>query len=64
MHFKENKNGQLKTIGIHAKKARGTLARYIVDNQIDSLDEVTSFTNLDYQYQKSLSDEVNMVFTR
>lgn len=64
VHFKENKNGQLKTIGIHAKKARGAMARYIIENQLDDIDGVIRFKNLDYQYQKSLSDELNLVFSR
>lgn len=64
VHFKENKNGQLKTIGIHAKKARGALARFIVENQADSINEVIGFDGLDYQYQPKLSDETNLIFSR
>ena len=64
VHFKENKNGALKTIGIHAKKARGAFARYIIENQVDDFNQLLEFEALDYNYQASLSDESNLIFTR
>lgn len=64
IHFKENKNGKLKTIGIHAKKARGAFARYIIENQIDDFNQLLEFDALDYHYQAPLSDEKNLVFIR
>lgn len=64
IHFKETKNGQLKTIGIHAKKARGSMARFIITNQIDCLNNVLDFSDLDYKYQSMLSDEKNIIFAR
>jgi len=64
VHFKEQKAGQLKVIGIHAKKARGALARFIITNKIDNLENVLNFTELDYNYKANLSDESNIVFTR
>lgn len=64
VHFKENKAGKLKTIGIHAKKARGAMARYILESKVDDLEQVKQFTGLDYQYQASLSSDKELVFTR
>lgn len=64
IHFKENKNGQLKTIGIHAKKARGAFARYIIENGIDAIEQLLEFQGLEYRYHLSLSDKSNFVFAR
>ncbi len=64
IHFKETKNGQLKTIGIHAKKARGAMARFIITSQADCLNDILEFSKLNYEYQSSLSDEKNIFFIR
>ena len=63
-HFKENKNGQLKTIGLMAKRARGTMARYIIQNRIDTPEALKDFTEDGYTYQADLSDTQNFVFVR
>lgn len=64
VHFKEQKAGQLKVVGIHAKKARGAMARFILQNKIDNLDGVLTFDLLDYTYNKALSSERDLVFSR
>ena len=62
--FKENKNGQYKIIAIYAKKARGLMARYIIDNTIKECDELKKFNNDGYEYNDKLSTRLNYVFTR
>ncbi len=44
--FKDFKNGKLKIISFFAKKARGSMVRYILDNNVTTLDELKAF-NLD-----------------
>lgn len=62
--FKEKKNGTIKMISFYAKKARGMMARYIIDNRIDSSEDILSF-NLDgYSFNPSLSSKMKPVFTR
>ena len=62
--FKEIKNDTIKMISFYAKKARGMMARYIIDNRIDSSEEILSF-NLDgYSFDPSLSSKMKPVFTR
>jgi len=62
--FKEIKDGKPRTIGMFAKRARGTMARFIITNRIASPDGLKNF-NLDgYKYRNDLSDESNWVFTR
>lgn len=62
--FKENKNGQYKTIGIYAKKARGQLSRYIIRNQLTDINDLKAFNEDGYCYQSALSDDQTWVFTR
>jgi cytoplasmic iron level regulating protein YaaA (DUF328/UPF0246 family) len=62
--FKDWKNGQYKMISFYAKKARGLMARFIIDNRIDKIEELKSFDREGYQYSAELSDGDNWVFTR
>lgn len=62
--FKDTKNGKLKVISFFAKKARGLMARYIIENKITSPDKLKNFNIDNYQYDDSLSNETEWVFTR
>lgn len=62
--FKEFKNGEYKMIGIYAKKARGLLSRYIIENKLSDPEDLKSFTEEGYKFNKSLSKGNSWVFTR
>lgn len=62
--FKEFKNGEYKVVMVYAKHARGAMARFIVQNNIDSPDEIKLFNTGGYQYDDNLSTENEWVFTR
>ena len=62
--FKEFKNGEYKMIGIYAKKARGLMSRYIIQNQLSDVEDLKSFNVDGYKYSKQLSKGNNWVFTR
>ncbi len=62
--FKELKNGDYKMIGIYAKKARGMLSRYIIQNQLSDIEDIKSFDMEGYKFNKKLSKGNNWVFTR
>lgn len=64
VHFKEQKGHELKVIGLHAKKARGAMANYIIQHKIDDLEGVKAFNLLQYQYVDNQSDVNNLVFIR
>ena len=64
MVFKERHKGQLKIIGIHAKKARGLMADYAIKNKVNHLEELKFFTAAGYSYQSELSTENNWIFIR
>jgi len=62
--FKEHKNGQYKVIGIYAKRARGLMSRYIIQNRLSSPDALRDFNVDGYSWNADLSDSKQLVFTR
>ena len=62
--FKEIKNDKIRMISFFAKKARGMMARFIIENRIDSTDQILEFDLAGYKYDPSLSEDVKPVFTR
>jgi len=62
--FKEFKNGEYKMIGIYAKKARGLLSRYIIQNKLSNPEDLKLFNEEGYKFNKKLSKGDNWVFTR
>ena len=62
--FKEFKNGQYKTIAIFAKLARGFMTRHIIDNAVDSVEGLKTFTTDGYAFDANLSTDTKLVFTR
>lgn len=62
--FRENKDGKSRTIGFMAKKARGTMARYILTRRLEEAESLKDFAEEGYTYQPQLSDETTWVFTR
>lgn len=62
--FKDEKNGQFKIISFYAKKARGTMARYLIKNSITDADGLCSFAEDGYIYCEALSSPAAPVFTR
>ncbi len=62
--FKELKNGDYKMIGVYAKKARGLLSRYIIQNQLSDIEDIKSFDVDGYKFNKKVSKGNNWVFTR
>lgn len=50
--FKDWKNDKLKVISFFAKKARGSMVRYILDTHAKTLDDIKGFDYDDYLYSK------------
>jgi len=62
--FKEYRDGKLKFISFNAKKARGTMSRYIIKNRILTKEGLKGF-NLDgYSYDEGLSSDKEYMFIR
>lgn len=62
--FKDLKDGKYKIISFFAKKARGQMARFIIDKQINEPAQLKKFRTDGYRYNKAESTAREMVFTR
>ncbi len=63
-NFKQLKDGNYKTIAIFSKKARGLMTRYIIDNNINSIEGIKGFNSDGYLFTESLSTYKELIFTR
>ena len=62
--FKEYKGESCKIITVYAKKARGLMTRFIIDNKITNPEEIKLFDTDGYLYNDNLSTESEWIFTR
>jgi len=62
--FKEFKDGTYKIVGIFAKKARGSMCRFIVKNRISNPEEMKHFGADGYCFRDDLSNTNDWIFTR
>ncbi|APX99891.1 peroxide stress protein YaaA [Lacinutrix venerupis] len=62
--FKEFKNGKYKIVAFYAKLARGLMARYIVDTNAKTIDDLKGFKTEGYGLSDELSSKNHLVFTR
>ena len=62
--FKERKGGTSKIVSFFAKKARGAMARYIVQNRLTQVSDLLAFGSGGYSYQPDQSDADTLVFER
>lgn len=63
--FKDFKNGKLKIISLFAKKARGSMVRYIIDTEAETVEDLKGFDYDGYRYSAEESKAENeLVFTR
>ncbi|MBE9538620.1 MAG: peroxide stress protein YaaA [Proteobacteria bacterium] len=62
--FKDLKSGKYKVISFYAKRARGEMARYIIENEIEDPAGLRKFKGGGYKYNKVESTARELVFTR
>lgn len=62
--FKDLKNGQYKIISFYAKKARGLMARYVIQQQLTDPAEIHGFNLAGYFYSAEHSQPDKPVFLR
>ncbi len=63
--FKDWKNDKLKVISFFAKKARGSMVRYIIDSNAKTLEDIKGFSTDEYMFSKEHTLKVNQpVFIR
>ena len=62
--FKELKNGEYKTIMTYAKKARGLMVRFIIENDVKTIEAVKGFNLDNYRFSEEMSSDCDLFFTR
>ncbi|WP_343330632.1 peroxide stress protein YaaA [Polaribacter staleyi] len=62
--FKDFKNGEYKIVMTYAKIARGLMVRYIIDNNVKTIEDLKGFNVDKYRFSEELSSGNDLVFTR
>jgi cytoplasmic iron level regulating protein YaaA (DUF328/UPF0246 family) len=62
--FKEFRDGTYRFITLYAKKARGMMCNYIIQNHLREVNDLKSFDVEGYQYNQKISSDNEWVFTR
>ncbi|MEM7564370.1 MAG: peroxide stress protein YaaA [Pseudomonadota bacterium] len=62
--FKEFHKGEYRFIQFHAKKARGYMSRFIIDEQINDAESLRDFDREGYRFDAKQSNDQEWVFTR
>lgn len=62
--FKDFKNGEYKVISFFAKKARGLMARYQIQNKVNTIEDLKSFNQNGYYFSSEMSKDNGLVFIR
>ncbi len=62
--FEDWKDGRYRIISFFAKRARGAMVRYAIQNRIRSVDALTGFDSEGYAFVPEASDELRPVFRR
>lgn len=62
--FKDEKNGQYKIISFYAKKARGLMTRFVINERITEVQALQDFNLAGYRYSAEDSSAQELVFLR
>ncbi|CAG9410671.1 peroxide stress protein YaaA [Providencia alcalifaciens] len=62
--FLDEKNGKYKVISFYAKKARGLMSRFIIQNKLTKSEQLSDFNLEGYQFDQAQSKGNELVFTR
>lgn len=62
--FKNFKGGEYKNIAIFAKQARGLMARFIIDTNAQTQDDIKGFNYDGYNFSEPMSTKTELVFIR
>ena len=60
--FKQMKDGNLRSIAIYAKRARGMFVDWFITNNVEALDTIRNFDSGGYRYSEDLSNNTELVF--
>ena len=62
--FREEKDGQARTLALFAKVARGMMARYAIDQRADRAEALKDFRGGGYRFRKGQSSDTEWIFAR
>lgn len=62
--FLDEKNGKFKVISFYAKKARGLMSRFIIENRLTKPEQLTGFNTDGYFFDEAASAKNELVFKR
>ncbi|MFJ3457540.1 peroxide stress protein YaaA [Scandinavium goeteborgense] len=62
--FLDEKNGKFKVISFYAKKARGLMSRYIIENRLTKPEQLKAFDSEGYFFDEAASTDSELVFKR
>lgn len=62
--FREEKNGESRIISFFAKKARGAMARFAIDERVERVADLKAFDRDGYKFDKAASTESEWIFIR
>lgn len=62
--FREERDGKSRVIGLMAKRARGSMARYMVQHRLENPEDLKNFDTGGYTFQPAQSDDRTWVFSR
>jgi uncharacterized protein len=63
-HFRESKDGESRIISFFAKKARGAMTRFAIDERIDRAADLKAFDRDGYRFDKAVSTDTDWIFIR
>ncbi|AKX52592.1 peroxide stress protein YaaA [Thiopseudomonas alkaliphila] len=64
VEFRDQKNGEYKIISFYAKKARGLMARYVIQQQLTEVEQLKQFDSEGYYFVAERSTASKLVFLR
>ncbi len=62
--FLEEKDGEARIMSFFAKRARGAMARFVIDNRVEHASDLRAFDREGYRFQGHLSSDEEFTFSR
>jgi len=62
--FKQETKGELKILAVHAKRARGMMTRFVIENQLDNTEDLKAFDEDGYYFDSRNSTSNRLLFLR
>ena len=63
-HFREAKDGESRIVSFFAKRARGAMARFAIDERVENAHDLKAFDRDGYRFDKAASGGTDWIFIR